>query len=76
MLDRADQRRKDWNWTVPPNDNGKFSFEGAQLAVLMDIRDELKRINSKLDCYRVGRALDDLHSLGVATRRKPRKRKR
>ena len=48
MLDRADQRHKDgvWNCGV----NGEMSFAGAQLAVLMDIRDELKELNGLLRC--------------------------
>lgn len=43
----ADKRRKDVEWLLPePGQN--VSFEAAQLAVLMDIRDELKRINGIL----------------------------
>ena len=74
MLDKTDRRRKDANWYVN-DDDGSSDVKGAQLAVLMDIRDELKDINRKLGCWRVTRALNDLNSLGVATRRRRRKRK-
>jgi hypothetical protein len=39
-------RRKDVNWTLP---DGTVSVEQAQLAVMMDIRDELKELNRRLD---------------------------
>jgi hypothetical protein len=38
-------RRKDANWEVPEN---SVTTEQAQLAVLMDIRDELKSLNRNL----------------------------
>ena len=40
----ADTRRKNVNWKLAaaPKEPG---WEGAQLAVLMDIRDELQRLN-------------------------------
>ena len=45
----ADTRKKDVIWTVcQPGVN--CTFPGAQLAVLMDIRDELKAIRARLDC--------------------------
>jgi hypothetical protein len=40
-------RRKDLVWDVP---DGRITNEQAQLAVLMDIRDELKRMNAVLNC--------------------------
>ncbi len=39
-------RHKDANWDVSERPN----TEAAMLTVLMDIRDELKRINSILNC--------------------------
>lgn len=66
-------RHKDGDWTLPAKlDN----WEQVIVAVLMDIRDELKAVNNKLGCYRVPRALDDLHSLGVAARRRRRMRRK
>jgi hypothetical protein len=44
-------RFKDTDWNVPTTaGGGSESMVGAQLAVLMDIRDELKRLNSLMYC--------------------------
>ena len=43
-------RWKDHTWNMCVDQNGNASFDAAQLAVLMDIRDELKRMNSLLWC--------------------------
>ncbi len=46
----TDTRRKDLNWDVT-NDKGTVtSWEAVAVAVLMDIRDEMKRLNSLLHC--------------------------
>lgn len=65
-----DTRQKSRNWTV--TNGGSVSYDGAQLAVLMDIRDELQGIRSLMNCYRVPRALDALYELGVDARRRKR----
>lgn len=44
----TDTRYKNFVWIIPSEANP--SFEGAQLAVLMDIRDELQRLNELLHC--------------------------
>lgn len=47
----SDTRRKDANWTICSDTDGpQISFDGAQLAVLMDLRDELKLLNRLLRC--------------------------
>lgn len=61
-------RHKDVVWHLPNENPPSLAY--ATLAVLMDIRDELKVLNAKASCYRLPRALDDLHSLGVAARRR------
>lgn len=43
----ADTRLKDMDWALPV----QASFDRAQLAVLMDLRDELKRLNNLLHCH-------------------------
>ena len=43
-------RNKDVAWTMTPDALGNHSFDAAQLSVLMDIRDELKRLNRLLSC--------------------------
>lgn len=45
----VDRRRKDVSWNVGETD-GSITWERATVAVLMDIRDELKRLNSLLYC--------------------------
>ena len=52
-------RYKDNQW----NCGEPASYDGAQLAVLMDIRDELKALNRKLDCFRVRRMLDTVQRI-------------
>lgn len=42
-------RRKDVDWFVEASNP---SIDGAQLAVLMDLRDELKTLNRLLHCWR------------------------
>jgi hypothetical protein len=69
-------RMKDVNWTVSEDGKSACSVEHAALAVLMDIRDEMKATNCLLGCFRVSRALDDLNSLGKWSRRRAPKRKK
>lgn len=48
-----DRRRKNVEWNVIDENNCWYSgckYGGASLAVLMDIRDELKQLNSLLAC--------------------------
>jgi predicted component of type VI protein secretion system len=59
-------RHKDANWSVVESPD----TIGAQLTVLMDIRDELKALNAKLDCAGVRRAiLQDIPSAAGSLRR-------
>jgi len=43
-------RRKDANWILRENRDGTVVSDDARLAVLMDIRDELKTLNALLSC--------------------------
>jgi len=43
-------RLKNHVWIIHPGSDGVYTFGGAQLAVLMDIRDELQRLNELLHC--------------------------
>lgn len=36
--------QKDWDWGFEKQQNGKYSYDAAQLSVLMDIRDDLKAL--------------------------------
>ena len=48
----ADRRRKNYIWNVADERGDIYSNmrDGCSLAVLMDIRDELQRLNSLLYC--------------------------
>lgn len=47
----TDTRKKDANWSLNVRPDGNVaSMADAQLAVLMDIRDELKKLNQLLYC--------------------------
>jgi hypothetical protein len=46
----SDRRAKNANWTVRGEFDESTSFPGAQLAVLMDIRDELQELNRRMAC--------------------------
>lgn len=46
----ADTRRRNVNWTISSNADGTLPITSATLATLMDIRDELQRLNGLLQC--------------------------
>jgi hypothetical protein len=46
----SNEQWKDKNWHLSPESNGNFSLDAATLAVLMDIRSELKKLNFLLHC--------------------------
>lgn len=71
MADK-DMRRKNRNWIVSDDGVTTRSVEHTQLAVLMDIRDELQTLVSLAQCHRIPRALDAMHEMGVDLRRKKR----
>jgi hypothetical protein len=52
-MSHSDKRFRNVNWEIPRETSGNISFDGAQLSVLMDIRDELQRINLILSCKNV-----------------------
>jgi hypothetical protein len=70
-----DRRQKDANWQVAEQDGRVESWEAAQVAVLMDIRDELKRLNSLLHCGNFIAIPSKLERIARNTV-KPRKRKK
>jgi hypothetical protein len=51
----TDTRHKDANWRVHNNMDGTVPSQDARLAVLMDIRDELKALNRIMQCSNVSR---------------------
>lgn len=65
-------RWKDMDWNLPESGN---TYESAQLAVLMDIRDELKHLNSVLHCTRFRGIPNVLYNIERNTRPKKKKAK-
>lgn len=51
-------RHRNVEWTVTVRESDLPSIHHAQLAVLMDIRDELQTIRALAECHRIPRALD------------------
>jgi hypothetical protein len=43
-------RRKNVEWILPEPGTGNVTYDVAKLAVLMDIRDELQRLNAIFHC--------------------------
>lgn len=75
----ADRRQKDKNWIVTEEDGTVRTWEQVQVALLMDIRDELKRLNNVLQCpnfIAVPSKLDLIRQELKEVRRNTRKRKR
>lgn len=65
-----DERRKDVTWAMP----AVMTWETVQTAILMDIRDELKRMNNVLACPKFQRIPTYLRAM-AARRRKAAARK-
>lgn len=42
------RKEKDWDWKIATGIDGNYSYEGAQLAVLLDIRDEAKETKREI----------------------------
>jgi len=61
-------RHRNRDWELPE----KMTWELVAVAVLLDIRGELRTIRSLAQCYRVPRALDAMIELGAEARRKKR----
>jgi hypothetical protein len=64
-----DTRRKDVHWCIEE----PMSFEKATLAVLMDMRDELKAINRVLGCSNFLRIPWTIDAIVENTKPRPRK---
>jgi hypothetical protein len=61
-------RHKNVQWNLPEGTSsasgGKtHKWESITAALLMDIRDELKQLNTTLSCFRVRRMSDDVHRI-------------
>lgn len=67
------RRQKDAQWQLNLSATGTVTTADAQLAVLMDVRDELKLLNALLRCdnfLAIPRKLDDIRRNTAKKRRK------
>ena len=72
--DMARFKNSDWNLPETPI-GGHATWDAVKVAVLMDIRDELQRLNGVIGCanfIRIPRVLDQI----VANTKKPGRRKK
>jgi len=78
MSNQRDTRRANVNWSIPRNEAGTVSWDGAKMAVLMDIRDELRKLNRLLHCdnfLRIPMKLDQIERNTKKKRRSARPKK-
>lgn len=71
-----DRRKKDISWRLDVNPTtGSVSHEDAKLAVLMDIRDQLKDLNQHLRCHNFVQIPHILRAIRANTHRRKYKKK-
>lgn len=46
----ADERKKNYEWSIGTNVDGTTPAHDALMAILMDIRDEMQKLNTLLGC--------------------------
>lgn len=69
-------RFKDGAWDLPEGQNGRIStWQAVEIAVLMDIRDELKTLNTLLHCSNFTGIPATLRSIRRAIPAKPKAKK-
>lgn len=66
-------RCRDYNWRVSNDGSNALSVEHAILAVLMDVRDELKLMNQRLQCRETQMIPKYLRDIRRNTTRKKRR---
>jgi hypothetical protein len=72
----ADTRHKNTNWHLNekgvPNDRGSrsYSYDTIKTALLMDLRDEMKKLNGLFDCWNFRGIPDTLRRIDRRLERK------
>lgn len=70
-------RNKDYNWNLPEPLHGEgHPWVSIHAAILMDIRDELKRLNSTIHCHNFLAIPHKLDRIVFNTRKKKRQVKK
>lgn len=70
----SDRRKKDIEWDVADKNGNIETWERVGVAVLMDIRDELKRLNFLLHCRNFQGIPSVLKEISSNTAKKRRKK--
>jgi len=71
----SDNRKKDTLWGIEPDEKGTYTFESVHLAILQDIRDELKDLNHLLRCQHFLKMPHQLRRIAIATEKLAKKKK-
>lgn len=71
-----DKRKANIKWNLNTNYDGTTAIETVQAAVLMDIRDELQKLNRLLHCSNFTDIPHILRTIRRNTAKKPRRRKK
>ena len=69
------REKADGNWTLNGYDNGSLTTADAELAVLMDIREQLKKLNALFHCSKFVCIPITLSRIADNTAKPKRKRK-
>jgi len=67
-------RHKDANWNLRPALDNTLTWPQIHTALLMDIRDELKRLNSLLYCHNFTDIPNQLRLIRLNTKKPKRKK--
>lgn len=70
----AGKRFRNIEWNLAENPDGSVTIPHCQTAVLMDIRDELQRLNRLLNCYRFIGIPNQLEKIARNTTKRRRKK--
>ena len=60
------------DWTIWQNEDGKYHWDQVRVAVLMDIRQELRKLNQLLACDNFSSIPRSLRAITENTKRKPK----
>lgn len=69
----SDTRKQNVSWKLPER---LQTWEQANAAILMDLRDELQKLNRVFECYRFLRIPEELKQIRRNTTKRRRKTKR
>ena len=72
----TDNRQANVEWSIPCNEAGTVSWDGAKMAVLMDLRDELRKLNKIIHCDNFLRIPQKLDQIQRNTKRRAAKRRK